>query len=42
MKYNKTQEELVLYKTEGDVSLYDFENITPKFFILEQTQESVL
>lgn len=41
MKYNKSHEELTLHKTAGDANLYDFENITPKFFIHEQSQESV-
>ncbi|MDJ0719384.1 MAG: trypsin-like serine protease [Prochloraceae cyanobacterium] len=40
-KDSKVQEKLITQKTEGDSSRYDFNNITPKFFILEQTQESV-
>lgn len=33
--------ELVTENSKGDPSLYDFDNITPKFFILAQDQESV-
>ena len=34
-------EELIIHKSEGDPNSYDFDNITPKSFINEQSQESV-
>ncbi|MCP4696697.1 MAG: trypsin-like serine protease [Gammaproteobacteria bacterium] len=39
--HDQEARELVFQKNDSDPKPYDFDNITPKYFILEQSQESV-